>query len=157
MAAGVAGRPDAAIVLAQGRLFTPTTWPASGAPRRGTTGRCFANALRVAHQVGGAYVEGFVLTDEGLRRHAWSTDTDGAVLDPTWPRGGTAQAYLGVPTAPWFVDAFRQRTLTKTHFVGLLDPQVQTERDAMRIYDHGVPALAVLDIGTPAPHRPGGQ
>ncbi|WP_406085889.1 hypothetical protein [Kitasatospora purpeofusca] len=142
-------RAAARILLAQGRLFTPGLWPAAGAPRRGAPAHCFANALRVAHRTGGAYVEGFVLAAGSLRRHAWCVRADGAVLDPTWPRGEAAQAYLGVPMAPWFVDAFQQRTLTKTCFLGVLDPRVQAERDAGRIYDAGVPALAVLDLGTP--------
>ncbi|WP_327075582.1 hypothetical protein OG196_43430 (plasmid) [Kitasatospora purpeofusca] len=148
-------RPAVRVVLSQGRLFTPRPWPASGAPRRGTPTRCFTNALRIAHRVGGAYVEGYVLTDGGIRRHAWSTDTHGAVLDPTHPRNEAAQAYLGVPIAPWFVNAFQQRTLTKTHFVGVLDTRVQTERDADRIHNNGIPPLALLDIGTAMPSPTG--
>ncbi|MFD9061509.1 hypothetical protein ACFVZ3_08330 [Kitasatospora purpeofusca] len=144
-------RAAARVVLAQGRLFTPSPWPAAGVPRRGAPTRCFANALRVAQRAGGAYVEGFVLASGSLRRHAWCARADGAVLDPAWPRGEAAPAYLGVPTAPWFVDAFQQRTLTKTRFVGVLDARVQAERDAGRIHCGGVPAAALLDLGTPLP------
>ncbi|MFB7618308.1 hypothetical protein [Kitasatospora sp. NPDC056181] len=148
-------RAAARIVLAQGRLFAPKPWPATGAPRRGSPAHCFANAMRVAHRTGGAYVEGFVLAAGRLRRHAWCAQADGAVLDPTWPRGETPQAYLGVPMAPWFVNTFQQRTLTKTCFPGVLDARVQAERDADRIYRDGVPAAALLDLGTPVPPETG--
>ncbi|MGW6916903.1 hypothetical protein ACWGB8_24210 [Kitasatospora sp. NPDC054939] len=139
------------VTLAQGRLFTPRPWPASGAPRRGAGGRSFPNALRVARQTNGAYVEGFSYADGTVRAHAWCVDRDGAVLDPTWPPGGSADAYLGVPMTPRFVEAFQQRTLTKTHFVGVLDAQVQAERDADRIRTDGIPDWALVDTGRPLP------
>ncbi|MER5354622.1 hypothetical protein ABT093_30360 [Kitasatospora sp. NPDC002551] len=145
----------ARIVLAQGRLFTPRPWPATGAPRRGAPAHCFANALRVARRVGGGYVEGFVLAAGRLRHHAWCVRADGAVLDPTWPRGEAPQAYLGVPMAVWFVEAFQQRTLTKTRFAGLLDARVQAERDAGRIHRAGVPSAALLDLGAEVPRTNG--
>ncbi|MGV9267443.1 hypothetical protein ACWDRR_22580 [Kitasatospora sp. NPDC003701] len=109
----------------------------------------------MARRVGGGYVEGFVLAAGRLRRHAWCVRADGAVLDPMWPRGESAQAYLGVPMAVWFVEAFQQRTLTKTRFAGLLDARVQAERDAGRIYRAGVPSAALLDLGAEVPRTPG--
>ncbi|MFI9162474.1 hypothetical protein [Kitasatospora aureofaciens] len=142
--------PAARVVLAQGRLFTPAPWPRSGAPRRGASGRCHRNALRVARLLSGVYVEGYALTAEGTARaHAWCATADGTVLDPAWP-GGEARAYLGVPMATEFVLAFQQRTLTKTRFRGVLDEDVQA-RDAGRIYQAGVPLHGRLDVGRPHP------
>ncbi|MGW2375407.1 hypothetical protein [Kitasatospora sp. NPDC001683] len=141
------GSPAARIVLAQGRLLAPAPWPRSGAPRRGSCGQCHPNALRIAARLpGAAYVEGYALTADGTAQaHAWCATADGTALDPTRPEA-PALAYLGVPMTPAFVLAFQKRTLTKTRFRGVLDPDVQV-RDAGRIYQAGVPTYGVLDVG----------
>ncbi|WBP91320.1 hypothetical protein [Kitasatospora cathayae] len=150
------GSPAARIVLAQGRLLAPAPWPRSGAPRRGSCGQCHPNALRIAARLpGAAYVEGYALTADGTAQaHAWCATADGTALDPTRPED-PALAYLGVPMTPAFVLAFQKRTLTKTRFRGVLDPDVQA-RDAGRIYQAGVPTYGVLDVGRipPASDQP---
>ncbi|MFE5583127.1 hypothetical protein [Kitasatospora sp. NPDC056531] len=139
--------PAARVVLAQGRLLAPAPWPRSGAPRRGSSGQCHPNALRIARRLpGAAYVEGYALTADGTAQaHAWCSTADGTVLDLMWPEC-PALAYLGVPMAPAFVLAFQRRTLTKTRLRGVLDPDVQV-RDAGRTYQAGVPIYGVLDVG----------
>ncbi|MFF9645888.1 hypothetical protein [Kitasatospora aureofaciens] len=140
------GSQAARVVLDQGRLFTPAPWPRSGAPRRGAPGRCHRNALRVARLLPGAYAEGYALAEDGTARaHAWCVDVEGNVLDPAWS-DGPVLAYLGVPMAWEFVLAFQKRTLTKTHFRGVLDPLVQA-RDAERIFRSGVPLYGMRDVG----------
>ncbi|MEV0192212.1 hypothetical protein AB0I39_27220 [Kitasatospora purpeofusca] len=56
-----------------------------------------------------------------------------------------------MPIAPWFVEAFQQRTLTKTGFTGVFDTRVQAERDAHRTYTAGVHAATLLPVGGRAP------
>ncbi|MFJ8477699.1 hypothetical protein [Kitasatospora sp. NPDC094011] len=148
---GTPSAPDA--VLDQGRLFTPAPWP-RGAPRRGTRERCHPNALRVAQLTGTAYVEGYAYADGTAWPHAWCAGPGGTVLDPTWP-GGAATAYLGIPMTTQFVRAFQQRTTTKTAFVGVLDAEVQTVRDATRVFTDGIPVWGLLDLGRPLPEPVG--
>ncbi|MFD7828481.1 hypothetical protein [Streptomyces sp. MJM8645] len=141
------------VVLAQGRFFSPAPWPRR-APRRGLTGRCHPNALRIAQLTGTGYVEGFAFLAAGetAMPHAWCSGPDGLVLDPTWP-DHAATAYLGIPMAIAFVEVFQQRTLTKTAFVGVLDAKVQVARDALRIFTGGIPEHGLLDVGRPLPER----
>ncbi|MFB8174172.1 hypothetical protein [Kitasatospora purpeofusca] len=84
-----------AVVVAQGRVHTPTAWPA-GMPRRSTGGRPFRNALRVARASAGAlaYAEGFAVREEGVVHHACVSTP----RRPRWIRRGptgTASATSG--------------------------------------------------------------
>ena len=149
-------RPSAArVVIGQGRLFVPAPWPGCGVPRRGSIRQCHRNALRVARLLSVAYVEGFAYADGLVVPHAWAARGDGTVLDPTWPDGGCALAYLGVPMTAQFVAAFQSRTMTRTRFPGVLDAEVQALRDAVRIYTDGVPAYGRVRIGRPLPQSSG--
>ncbi|MGW2254707.1 hypothetical protein ACWCXH_31610 [Kitasatospora sp. NPDC001660] len=145
-----------AVVLAQGRLQDPFGWP-PGMPRRSDGGDCFRNAWRIALKpVGLAYVEGFVLGEDGAVTHrAWCADEGGRALDPTW-RDGRALAYLGVGMAAAWVAAVQQRTCTRTRFPGVLDAAVQHTRDADRVLTYGVPASALIPLGRELPPSPAG-
>ncbi|MEV0192335.1 hypothetical protein AB0I39_27860 [Kitasatospora purpeofusca] len=136
-----------AVVLAQGRLHTPTPRP-TGMPRRSTGGRPFRNALRVARASAGslAHAEGFVLRGREVVHHARCVDTRGAVMDPTWPEED-GLAYAGVTLAGERVEAVRRRTGTRTAFPGVLDAHTQHTRDADRILTHGIPPTALLPAG----------
>ncbi|MFD9061493.1 hypothetical protein ACFVZ3_08250 [Kitasatospora purpeofusca] len=139
-----------ALVVAQGRVHTPTAWPA-GMPRRSTGGRPFRNALRVARASAGAlaYAEGFAVREEGVVHHAWCVDAAAAALDPTWA-DGNGLGYIGV-TLDWqWVEAVRRRTGTRTAFPGVLDTHTQHTRDADRILTYGIPPTALLLVGAPA-------
>ncbi|SDT83440.1 hypothetical protein SAMN05216371_8271 [Streptomyces sp. TLI_053] len=139
-----------AVVLAQGRLHTPTPWPA-GMPRRSIGGKPFRNALRVARASAGslAYAEGFALRGREVVHHAWCVDVRGTAMDPTWP-DGDGLAYVGVTLAGEWVEAVRRRTGTRTAFPGVLDAHTQHTRDADRILTYGIPPTALLPVGTPA-------
>ncbi|MGF1427510.1 hypothetical protein [Kitasatospora sp. LaBMicrA B282] len=134
---------SAAVVLDQGRLFTPGPWPGLGMPKRSPFGSCHRNALRVARSTGGAYVEGFALANGRVLPHAWCL-TAGQVLDATWP-DGTAQALVGVAVTVAYVEAVQQRTCTRTAFPGILDTTLQWNRDAGRIFEYGIPDWALAD------------
>ncbi|MEU9043618.1 MULTISPECIES: hypothetical protein [unclassified Kitasatospora] len=147
-----------AVVLAQGRLQTPSPWP-TGMPRRGNGGACFPNASRIAGRSPAlAYVEGYVIEDDGtVSRHAWCADEHGHALDPTWP-DGRARAYAGIGMALAWVTAVQRRTCTQTRFPGVLDAAVQHTRDADRVLTYGIPPEALLTLGRDlpegAPHHP---
>ncbi|MER7755278.1 hypothetical protein [Kitasatospora sp. NPDC097643] len=148
-----------AVVLAQGRLQSPSGWPA-GMPRRSDGGDCFRNAWRIAlksaalKSVALTYVEGFVLEEDGtVARHAWCADEAGHALDPTW-RDGRARAYAGVGMAAAWVAAVQRRTCTRTRFPGVLDADVQHTRDADRVLTYGVPAMALVPLGRDLPTGP---
>ncbi|MFJ8622770.1 hypothetical protein ACIRD3_07970 [Kitasatospora sp. NPDC093550] len=147
-----------AVVLAQGRLQTPSAWP-TGLPRRGNGGAGFPNAWRIARRSAAlTYVEGYVIEADGtVSHHAWCADEEGRALDPTWP-DGRARAYAGIGMALGWVAAVQWRTCTRTRFPGVLDPAVQHSRDADRVLTYGVPLEALLPLGRElpegAPHRP---
>lgn len=100
---GVAGweyRSVYELLAAHGRWFTPCALPAQIQPL--PERQCFANAAATeqAHRHL-AYTEGFALTIDSQMpvAHAWCTDRDGRVVDPTWSAlGGTA--YLGIVLPP---------------------------------------------------------
>ncbi|WP_316528362.1 hypothetical protein [Kitasatospora brasiliensis] len=140
-----------AVVLAQGRLQTPSPWPV-GMPRRGNGGAGFPNAWRIARRSPGlAYTEGYVIEEDGtVSRHAWCADSRGRALDPTWP-DGRARGYAGIAMATGWVAAVQWRTCTRTRFSGVLDATVQHTRDADRVLTYGVPPEALLALGRPLP------
>ncbi|MFD3549322.1 hypothetical protein ACFWUW_27575 [Streptomyces sp. NPDC058655] len=110
-----AARPDSApvkegwaypsvyhLLLDAGRFFTPAPLPQTVV--RGPERECFANAAALVREHGMpsglTYCEGYASTpiagtDGFPTMHAWASTTQGAVVDPTWPRPGTA--YLGIP------------------------------------------------------------
>ncbi|GAA1451134.1 hypothetical protein [Nocardiopsis tropica] len=100
-----------ALVLDQGRAWTPAPLPADLEPYRGAPGFCYENAAALVDAVPGlVYVEGYACPLPGTNwaiPHAWvGRLADGAALDPTWPTVGTA--YYGVPlTASYLRDAPR--------------------------------------------------
>lgn len=139
----VHGTP-ASLLLAHGRLFTPSPWPDGDPP--GEPGRCFIEALSWACESVGAlaYVEGVAAADLWREEpHAWCAGVDGTALDPTWPELG--RAYLGLPV---HADAAR-------HIMGenggpllfaaggLISPAAE------RWMRDGLPAGLLVDIGRP--------
>ncbi|WP_435108025.1 hypothetical protein [Nocardiopsis synnemataformans] len=89
-----------ALVLDQGRAWTPTPLDADLEDYRGEPGHCYLFAARMADAVPGlVYVEGYAIPFPGCTwavPHAWvGRLSDGAALDPTWSRPGPA--YFGVP------------------------------------------------------------
>ncbi|MER6560169.1 hypothetical protein ABT300_21020 [Streptomyces sp. NPDC001027] len=84
------------LVAAHGRWFTPAVLPAQVRPL--PERQCFANAAATErehpHLV---YTEGFAVAAGSPvpTAHAWCTDADGQVIDPTWPELG-GSAYLGI-------------------------------------------------------------
>lgn len=78
-------------------------------------GQCYLNAYTLAASDSSlTYTEGFALAEPhrgfsgaALSAHAWVTDPDNTVIDPTWASGdmppGHTVAYLGVPFATEFV------------------------------------------------------
>lgn len=131
------------LVLDLGRWFTPQT---SGAPIPGTAMHCYSVATELAHSTGWAYVEGYALTELEpghlqTYEHAWVSTPAGQVLDPTWgPNAGLA--YLGIP----ITETFRQQI---THRAGTTTAIHAWHSDQFRLARNGIPADAILDIGTP--------
>jgi hypothetical protein len=68
--------------------------------KRGWPKMCFANAAKLARRSRGklTYVEGYAIhSDLGLHmHHAWTIDSEGRVVDPTWADPETG-VYVGVP------------------------------------------------------------
>lgn len=88
-------------VLDHGRPYLPQSKPRGHGYRFGAERRCFANAYRLAEKHGLPYVEGWAVPaidgwehDTFAVHHAWCSDTDGGVIDPTWRTPGLA--YIGV-------------------------------------------------------------
>ncbi|MEU0237682.1 hypothetical protein ABZ234_08320 [Nocardiopsis sp. NPDC006198] len=126
-----------ALVLDQGRAWTPVPLGADLEPHRGVPGGCYTFAARLADAVPGlVYVEGYACPQSGAGwaiPHAWvGRLADGAALDPTWSAPGTA--YYGVPlTAP-----FRRSAPRAPGTAALLVEMLP--RDVRR---HGLPPGAV--------------
>jgi hypothetical protein len=100
-----------ALVLDQGRAWTPTPLPDELEEHRGVPGHCYEFAARLVDDVPElVYVEGYACPFPGSTwaiPHAWvGRLADGAALDPTWPVPGPA--YYGIPlTAAYRRDAPR--------------------------------------------------
>lgn len=100
-----------ALVLDQGRAWTPAPLTEDLEGYRGAPGLCYENALHLVDSVPGlVYVEGYACPLPGTGwaiPHAWvGRLAGGAALDPTWPTVGTAGD--GVPlTAAYLRDAPR--------------------------------------------------
>jgi hypothetical protein len=135
-------RGHQALVLAHGRLFTPSPW--DPARPKGLPKRCFANALRLAAvDPTLVYVEGYAHIGLLPVPHAWCARPDGTVADPTWPDEVCA-GYLGIPLATWFVQA----RMVKTGHLGVL---AGDWHDDFWLLRHGLPEAAILAVGRPLP------
>lgn len=135
----------ASLLLAHGRLFTPSPWPGGGPPP-GEPGKCFIESVSWASASGGelAYVEGWAWDIAFPVEHAWCADPDGVVRDLTWPRPGGA--YLGVPVAAKTALALMgEHGGPLMHNNGLVGPVAQSW---MRT---GLPAGLLVDAGRPLP------
>ncbi|MEU2354333.1 hypothetical protein ABZ599_15425 [Streptomyces misionensis] len=87
-------------MAAHGRWFTPAALPAGvqALPER----QCFANAAATEQEHPHlACTEGFAVADGSPvpTAHAWCTDVNGDVIDPTWSDLG-GSAYLGIVLPP---------------------------------------------------------
>ncbi|MFD6334241.1 hypothetical protein ACFWGI_32300 [Streptomyces niveus] len=100
---GVAGweyRSVYELVAAHGRWFTPAVLPAQVRPLPERD--CFVNASATEREYSHlAYTEGFAVAAGSPvpTAHAWCTDEDGHVIDPTWSEVG-GSAYLGIVLPP---------------------------------------------------------
>jgi hypothetical protein len=82
----------ATFVLEHGREFTPQPLPTIY--KRGQKRQCYRNAALLAiDEVDLIYCEGFAMGVIPVN-HAWCCDSEGKVVDPTWPDGGE---YFGIP------------------------------------------------------------
>ncbi|MGW1273199.1 hypothetical protein [Streptomyces sp. NPDC002491] len=96
---GVAGWEHRSVyefVAAHGRWFTHAVLPAQVRPL--PERQCFANAAETEREHPHlAYTEGFAVAADNPvpTAHAWCTDPDGHVIDPTWSKLG-GSAYLGI-------------------------------------------------------------
>lgn len=83
-------------LLEFGRLFAPTPLPKG--VRRGPLKKCYYNSyqLAAARPSEYFYCEGVAaVSSHGFVDHAWCSDGDGQVIDPTWRDLG--ECYFGVP------------------------------------------------------------
>ncbi|MFJ3899898.1 hypothetical protein [Streptomyces sp. NPDC090083] len=88
------------LVSAHGRWFTPAVLPAQVRPL--PERQCFANAAATEREHPHlAYADGFAVAagSPAPTTHAWCTDPDGQVIDPTWSEFG-GSAYLGIVLPP---------------------------------------------------------
>jgi len=88
------------LVATHGRWFTPAVLPAQVRPL--PERECFANAAATEREHPHlAYTEGFAVAADSPvpTAHAWCTDADGHVIDPTWSALG-GSAYLGIVLPP---------------------------------------------------------
>jgi hypothetical protein len=130
-----------ALVLDQGRWFTPAPLPAGRL--RGPDGECAANAAAHSRTHGLTYVEGFAYHDTGLiTLHAWTSHADGTVEDPTWP-DGTGLAYLGVGLSCQYLDDHAHRT-------GGRPVLFEPHHDDYRLLRDGLPDNALVPVGASA-------
>ncbi|MFI1377671.1 hypothetical protein ACH4UY_37535 [Streptomyces longwoodensis] len=88
------------LVAAHGRWFAPAALPAEvqALPER----QCYANAAATeCKHPHLSYAEGFAVADGSPvpTAHAWCTDANGQVIDPTWSKLG-GSAYLGIVLPP---------------------------------------------------------
>lgn len=131
--AKAAGGGIYALLLDQGRLFTPSSTPIARSSLRGD---CF-RAASLSNWPETVVVEGLALrSDTGAIgiEHAWRA-ADTVALDATWPDG---LAYLGLP----LVETFRRHRQDHGYWSVLWSP---ASRDLMQ----GLPATALVPIGRP--------
>ncbi len=103
---------DLDLVLREGRGFESVpwrTWHGRGY-RRGPERQCFKNAHELAWRVPElTYVEGFATCGLLPVHHAWCSDAEGRVVDPTWRekdrRAVKEWEYHGIPLRLAWVDA----------------------------------------------------
>lgn len=139
-AAGERYRSAQALVLDQGRAWTPIPLPEDLEDRRGVPGHCFEFAARLADAVPGlVYVEGYACPLPGMDwavPHAWAGRlADGAALDPTWPEPGVA--YYGIPLTAEYRRTAPRALGTQALLVEMLPWQVRSV---------GLPAGAVATL-----------
>ncbi|MCP2323646.1 hypothetical protein HDA40_002153 [Hamadaea flava] len=129
------------LVLAEGRLFTPSPTQAVPVEWRAAPSTCYVSATLWATQSEIAYVEGWASTDLLYfgTEHAWCAKPgESAALDPTWDEPG--QAYLGVAFHPTWRRRYAVPSLfTVEHEVG------------RNLLQHGLPDEARIDVGQPLP------
>lgn len=132
---------DLDLVLREGREFRSVPWKTwGGAYRRGKERECFKNAfdLALTHPEL-TYVEGFASSGILPVLHAWCSDAEGRVVDPTWRENGREDVesweYMGVPLDFDFVCEVTSRKATYGVF------------DAYDLYEEPLPPLAVAKIG----------
>ncbi|MER6194956.1 hypothetical protein [Streptomyces cyaneofuscatus] len=129
---GWAHRSVYELVAAHGQWFVPSAGLPAGMrpmPER----ECFANAAAVerdhSHLV---YTEGFAVASGspvGVA-HAWCTDSEGRVIDPTWSDLG-GSAYLGI-VLPLDTRSQRHRTWGVLENPGTLFPLLRNGLDSGR-------------------------
>ncbi|WP_159401690.1 hypothetical protein [Streptomyces sp. NRRL F-5053] len=87
------------LVSAHGRWCTPASLPPG--VQAGDWRQCFANAAATEREHPHfAYTEGFAIGSNPVpTAHAWCTDANGHVIDPTWSDPG-GNAYLGIVLPP---------------------------------------------------------
>ncbi|MBE1580516.1 hypothetical protein ACFORH_39065 [Amycolatopsis roodepoortensis] len=125
----------AALLAAEGRLFTPAVTPVPD-ERLGKTGECWFNASVFADDHPGAvYVEGWAMAVTGWEeKHAWCGVGETAI-EPTAGWAG-ATVYLGIP----FSAEFRRR-LYERYGVGSILWEVEVSREYFR---EGFPPGAIV-------------
>ncbi|MFD4020608.1 hypothetical protein [Streptomyces sindenensis] len=131
------------LLLAHGRLFTPTPWPGGGAPP-GEPGHCFIEAVSWAwaSEDALAYVEGVALDVRAHEQpHAWCAGPDGKALDLTWSDPG--RAYLGLPVR---ADTAR-RIMSETAGPLLYGAEGLVSPTAMQWMRDGLPDGLLVDVG----------
>jgi hypothetical protein len=109
-----------------GTYFTPSPLPSKY--RMGPLGGCYKNSYRMALRHRVTYVEGFAIADPNVhyvQSHAWCCDSDGRVLDRTWP---PAAVYFGIPIQTKFLRRLltaRQRKWKDRMYYGVLDDYLE--------------------------------
>ncbi|MFK0250175.1 hypothetical protein ACIQUM_36200 [Amycolatopsis azurea] len=134
---------QAALLAAEGRLFTPASEPVPDG-RLGALGECWFNASVFADDHPGAvYVEGWAMAVLGFEMpHAWCAVGDTAI-EPTAGWAGPV-VYLGVP----FSAAFRRQQYER-YGVGSILWEAEVSREWFR---DGFPPGAIAEgVGRPLP------
>jgi hypothetical protein len=85
---------------------------------------CFRNAMNLALDGRGTYVEGFAIVRDYPVHHAWTTLDGVHAIDTTWPNAPVCQ-YFGIP--------FTTKTVS-----GWLKRQNRTAEPILSCYDHNV-------------------
>jgi hypothetical protein len=117
---------------ALGAFYSPAPLPED--IDRLPAGLCRENAaLLVAFRPDLQNVSGFAVAKDSPRRHAWTIDTDGRVIDPTWASIpiGVGSAYFGVVGPSSLVGAINRRVargrVCRSWTVGVT-PRCEAER-----------------------------
>ncbi|MEV6527791.1 hypothetical protein AB0M43_38305 [Longispora sp. NPDC051575] len=138
--AGWRYRSFAALLLAEGRLFTPGVGSTVDVPEhhQGATGTCYVSAALWSMASGLAYVEGYSSVFEPMpTEHAWCSGPAGRALDPTWTEPGLA--YIGLPVSAEYRRSCREVALLAPHPAGLA------------LLQYGLPDEIRADVGRPLP------